>query len=431
MIRSLLAILLLSVSSLATAQTSTGPTFPRLGLYSIGGPHNYEDPYRQAQFAKFDVVILNVWPNWESGKGTTMEGVVRNIKAQNSSTQVFLYVASNEFADDNSAWPELRAKLDAERWWLYQAGGSGARVKSTWGDQHYIINNTDLARRDGNGDGFLEWYTRHIVDKFYRPNPSIDGFYLDNAFWRPRVNGDWNRDGVTDDQNSAEVRRWTQEALRKYTLLMKGLMPGKLQIANVADWGGQDTTLNELGGVMDGGLLEHALGNSWSPETWGGWAELMRFYRKTRDALGGPKMMIFNQEGSPTNYRDFRYGFATCLLDDGYYFFSPGNFNQIVWFDEFDVDLGRAISPPSTSAWQSGVYRRDYEKGIVLVNPKGNAAADLSLEADFRRIAGSQDPATNDGQVTRRVRLQERDGLVLLRTTGVARPNPPSGLVVE
>jgi hypothetical protein len=223
----------------------------------------------------------------------------------------------------------------------------------------------------------------------------------------------------------------TQEALRKYTLQMKSLMPGKLQIANVADWGGQETTLNELVGVFDGGLLEHALGNSASPEVWGGWGELMRFYRKTRDALGGSRMMIFNQEGSPNNYRDFRYGFATCLLDDGYYFFSPGNFHDIVWFDEFDADLGRAISPPSTSAWRSGVYRRDYEKGIVLVNPKGNAAADLELEADFRRIAGSQDPATNSGQITRRVRLQERDGLVLLRTNAVARPKPPSDLVVE
>jgi hypothetical protein len=67
----------------------------------------------------------------------------------------------------------------------------------------------------------------------------------------------------------------------------------------------------------------------------------------------------------------------------------------------------------------------------VLVNPKGNAAADLELEADFRRIAGSQDPATNSGQITRRVRLQERDGLVLLRTNAVARPKPPSDLVVE
>jgi hypothetical protein len=432
MIRTFFTALLLTVlAPLAAAQTSAEPTFPRLGLYSIGAPHNYEDPARQADFSKFDVVILNVWPNWESGRGTTMENVVRNIKARNGSTKVFLYVASNELDDRNTAWPELKAKLDNERWWLYESGGAGNRVKSTWGDTHFIINNTDLTRRDGNGDGFLEWFTRHIVDKFYRPNPSIDGFFLDNAFWKPRVNGDWNRDGVMDDQNSAEVRRWTQEGLRKHMQLMKSLMPGKLQIANIADWGGQDTILNEITGVVDGGILEHALGNRYSPESWGSWSELMRYYRKTRDALTGPKMMIFNQEGDPSNYRDFRYGFATCLMDDGYYFFSPGDFHRIVWFDEFDVDLGRALSPPSTRPWQSGVYRRDYEKGIVLVNPKGNPAADLQLEADFQRIRGSQDPATNNGQITRTVRLQERDGLVLLRTGRRVLPMPPSNLAVE
>jgi hypothetical protein len=381
--------------------------------------------------AKFDLVILNVWPNWESGRGTTMEQVVRGIKSRNSTTRVFLYVANNEYDDTWTAWPELKAKLDAERWWVYQSGGDGVRVKSTWGTTHYIINNTQGSRRDAGGRTFPEWFAQYIVDTFYRPNPSIDGFFLDNTFWKPRVDGDWNRDGTTDPQDSEVARLMMQEGLRRHFEVMSALMPGKIQIANVADFGGDNTNLAGISGIIQGGIIEHMLGSQYSPERWVGWPGTMRHYRKTRAALAGPKLTVCHQEGEPSKYRDFRYGLATCLMDDGYYFFSPGNFHDIVWFDEFDVDLGRAISSPPTSSWQKGVYRRDFERGIVLVNPKDNGPQDVQLESEFRRIAGRQDPTVNSGQAVHSLRLEDRDGIVLLRASALARPVAPSNVRVE
>lgn len=431
MARMLLAALLSLLASPAFSQSVSEPSFPRLGFYAIGSPHNYEDAGRQQAFSKYDLVILNVWPNWESGRGTTMEQVVRNIKSRNASTRVFLYVANNEYDDTWTAWPEVKAKLDSERWWAYQSGGDGVRVKSTWGTTHYIINNTQGSRRDASGRTFPEWYAQYIVDKFYTPNPSIDGFFLDNAFWKPRVDADWNRDGTTDQRDSTFSRQMMQQGLKRHFEVLNSLMPGKLQIANVADFGGDDTNLSDISGVIHGGLLEHLVGTQYSPERWTGWSGTMRFYRKTRAALAGPRMAIFHQEGSPTAYRDFRYGFATCLMDDGYYFFSPGNFHDSVWFDEFDNDLGQAISSPPTTAWQKGVYRRDFEKGIVLVNPQGNGGQDIELEGDYRRISGRQDPAVNSGQLVRRLRLEEKDGIVLLRTTTRPRPVPPDNVRIE
>ena len=425
--------LLLGLFMTTSALAVPKPGFPRLALYAIGGPHNYDDPSRQALFAKFDLVILNVWPNWESGRSQNMEQVVRGIKARNPSTMVFLYLFNNEFDDANNSWPELRGQLDKNGWWLYANGGSGSRVKSTYGTSHWIVNNTNLSAVDAaTGQRFPEWMARHAVSKFYQPNPSIDGFFLDNVFWKPRVEGDWNRDGRIDSSSDPTVQRWMRQGLRQHFDTMRALMPGKLQLANVADWGASEADLTEFRGGVDGGVLEGILGQSWSTESWAGCQEMMRWYRRSIGAMTNAKLLVFSHHGNPYDLREFRYGFASCLLDDGYYNFSPGEeYYTVNWFDEFDVNLGQALSPPSTAAWKNGVYRRDFERGIVLVNPKGNGPVDLELEADYKRIAGTQDRAVNNGQTGRLVRLEDRDGIVLLRLQARAVPTPPANLRVE
>ena len=118
-------------------------------------------------------------------------------------------------------------------------------------------------------------------------------------------------------------------------------------------------------------------------------------------------------------------------MDDGYYqlfrcYRSRVVYSTVPLFDEYDQKLGRAISPPPTAAWKSGIYRRDFENGIVLVNPRGNGAVTVDLEKEYKRIAGNQDPAVNNGQTTKRVSLKDRDGLVLLNLSSVVRPKAPA-----
>jgi hypothetical protein len=114
-----------------------------------------------------------------------------------------------------------------------------------------------------------------------------------------------------------------------------------------------------------------------------------------------------------------RYGLASCLLDDAYYAFNSNGYSGVDLFDEYDADLGQAVSPPALVPWQKGVYRRDFENGIALVNPRGNGPVEVELEAEFKRIAGKQAPAVNNGQTTRKVQLKDRDGIILLRTKGL------------
>lgn len=422
---------------LVTTAAAADTPFPRLAGMNIGAPQNFEDPAYQAALARYDVAVLTIWPGWEIGRNTTMEAVVKNIKSVNPNTKVFLYLNNNElpYPDTAAVWSDKRSKLDEMKWWLYKQGSGPEMVLSGWGLDFFSTNLTLHAPADRNGDRWVEWFARWAVQKFYVPNPSIDGFYLDNVFWKPRVSGDWNRDGKTDSMEDPTSQAWLRQGLRRHFDLMKQLMPGKYQIGNVGDWGSAAAVFPELDKQLHGGFVENLIGPSYAAETWGGWNEMMRWYRKSIAASAEPKLVMFNQWGDPTDYQAVRYGFASCLMDDGYFVFSTlpvgrefAPYRETAWFDEFDAYLGQAVSPPALTAWSQGVYRREFENGIVLVNPKGNGTRTVQLETDFRRISGTQDPSVNNGQLTRSVTLKDRDGIVLLKLQATPRPKPPQGV---
>jgi hypothetical protein len=117
-------------------------------------------------------------------------------------------------------------------------------------------------------------------------------------------------------------------------------------------------------------------------------------------------------------------------MDDGYYYYTSSDlhYKSAYWYDEFDVDLGRAIDPPQQTPWQNGVYRRRFENGMVLVNPKANGTKTVQIEPGYRRIDGRQDATTNNGEAVSAVTLRERDGLILVNETASRippRPRPP------
>jgi hypothetical protein len=138
-------------------------------------------------------------------------------------------------------------------------------------------------------------------------------------------------------------------------------------------------------------------------------------------ALAPPKLGMFAQVGKPTDYQAMRYGLTSCLMDDGYFTFNGSeSYNDVPWFDEYDAKLGQATTGPPLTPWQKGIYRRDFQNGIALVNPKGNGTQTVTLEAKFTKIAGSQAPSINDGHQVTSITLQDRDGIILLRTRAVS-----------
>jgi hypothetical protein len=154
---------------------------------------------------------------------------------------------------------------------------------------------------------------------------------------------------------------------------------------------------------------------------------MMDRYRKVMALLAAPRLLISNMKGNPTDYKTFRYGFASALMDDAYFDFSNGTSGNIyqpgvVWFDEYDLAgttntkwLGTAVDGPQTSPGPDGVYRRRFQNRMALVNPRGNGTRTVFNLSGYKRFLGKQASAVNDGKAVSSVTLQDRDGILLVK----------------
>jgi hypothetical protein len=419
MVRRLL-ISAISVLAFAQAQanpksTPNAPLYPLLGNYLIGGPQDYGAASYTANIAKLNMAILTVWPGYSSN-GMTMQQVIEGIKKINPNEVILLYQDINEMAVSPAAvWSTDVSAINANHWWLYEKGDSGTRVNSWYGTGYYEVNTTIMYPRNSSNQWYVDWRAAWQVSTYAKPTPAADGFFTDNVFWAPRVNGDWQQDGASDSDTNSTVRQWYRQGYVHYLNDLKAAMPGKYQTGNIADWGGSSAVLTEYNQVMQGGLMEGMIGQSWSNETQG-WSQLMAAYKKMMGAIAKPQLVIFQQDGSATDYQGMRYGLAACLLGNAYYDYDVNDSsNAVTWFDEFNANLGAATSSPFPAAYQKGVYRRDFANGIALVNPKGNGTQTITLETNYKKLSGSQVPSINNGAVVRTVTLKDRDGLILMR----------------
>lgn len=86
-----------------------------------------------------------------------------------------------------------------------------------------------------------------------------------------------------------------------------------------------------------------------------------------------------------------------------------------VWFDDVHFQQGA-----------TNLYRRDFENGVVLVNPSDQSLT-VPLGSAYRRLLGAVDPTANDGATVTQITVPPSDARFLLRTT-VAPPDtiPPA-----
>ena len=408
-----------ATTSGATSTASDGAAaaaiFPRLMGMNIGAK-NYESAAYQAAMAKLDVVILGFYRGWQNRYAATstlaMRKVVQSLKAINPKILVGQYTILNEALDDpnDTASLDIKTKLDAADWWLLNAAKRKVQYTREYGPT-WEVNVSNWAPRDASGERWPEWIAGRNYSIYFRDIPEFDIMFLDNV-GKVRVAADWNRDGVDEPLDSPAVLAANYAGHVAEWNRVRQLLPGVLLIGN---------TDNDLGnpewkGQLDGGFLEGIMGETWSIETRTGWHAAMARYRTVMQNTRAPKIVGFNVHGSPVDYRFFRYAYTSCLLDDGYFSFSDGTvmYSGVPWFDEYDFKLGQALSGPPAVAWSQGVWRRDFQNGVVLVNPT-IVNRTVRVEPGLRRLAGSQDPAVNDGAVITQVTLRPKDGIVLRR----------------
>jgi hypothetical protein len=381
--------------------------FPRLMGMNIGRKH-YDDAGYQRQLARLDVVVFGFYKGWKPDYG--MAKVVQNLKRlSRNHVLVGQYTCLNESQDNpkDAATGEVQKKLHEMNWWARKADGT--RVQ--WTDQYraWDINFTIGSKADASGRRYPQWLAEWDDHVLFR-SATFDVWYCDNVFAKPRVTADWDGDGKDEDPNNPAVAAAYRAGHRAEWDHIRQIHPGIMLMGNVDG----DISAPEYAGQLEGAFLETLMGKKWSIETWAGWPAVMKRYRAAMANTRAPHLVGFNVAGDKSDYRFFRYAFASCLLGDGYFCFtdSAQGYSSVPWFDEYDFKLGTATSKPPAAAWKGGVWRRDFEHGIVLVNPTTQSVT-LSVDSGFLHLSGVQAPTVNNGSPAITVVLAAKDGIVL------------------
>ncbi len=405
-------------------------TFPKLAAYMIGSPQGYDNAAYQAQVARYDLLITSFYKGWVKN-GKSPRQAVREIKALNPNILIANYTLLESQSSDanNTAARDIYDKLFAEKgpngtgdWWARTTAGALVSIFSG----KNCANITGYVTPDNNGDRFPQWYAKREQAVMFEPIPEFDAWFADDVFYKPRSSPDWNGDGTNDDSENPANWAYFRQGIADHLAAVKTLMPQLKTIGNVDG----HASLNqgflrdpEYTGLLDGALLEHAIGRPFSPEVYAGWAGMMTSYRSLMAHTNAPHLVIFQYHNSTPTYAELRYAMASALMDDGYFAANDNGYTNVQWYDEFDVDLGHAVDGPQLVPAQNGVYVRHFEKGMAIVNPKDNGPQTITIEPGYQRFRGTQDPATNNGQAVTTLTLGDRQGIILVK--GPAGNHPP------
>jgi len=416
---SLLIVALITIgicSRVAGANGAATASYPRLMGMNIGAK-NYEDAGYQRDISRLDVVILGFYRGWQppgyaANSTLAMRKAVRAIKTRNPGILVGQYTILSEAYDNpnDPATLDLRDKLHANQWWLLNA--AGRKVQWTSEYSAWETNFTNWTRPDADGRRWPEWLAERNHTVYFRDIPEFDIVYLDGVITPLRVTADWDLDKVDDNRTSPIILAAHYAGHLAHWNRLRELAPNALLIGNTDN----DLANAQWRNQLNGGFLEGMMGEDWSIETWAGWDAMMQRYRAVLQNTRQPKIVGFNVSGAVDDYRFFRYAYTSCLLDEGYFSFTDKSrgYSSVAWFDEYEYKLGNALSAPPTASWSQSVWRRDFQNGVVLVNPTTRSRT-VNVEPGLRRIAGKQDPGVNNGSAVSQLTLQPKDGVVLRR----------------
>jgi hypothetical protein len=159
----------------------------------------------------------------------------------------------------------------------------------------------------------------------------------------------------------------TRSALARIGPQVRGA--GKLAISNIGDWKVYYSTgvdwLQFLDGAMEEMFLKwgNATGEGYMPWTWS--TQLNQIKESERQG----KIFLGITHSDASDAQAARYGYATMLLGSNGrgQFALAHDYTNETWFPEYDYVLGQPTGPETAEA--SGVHRRVFERGLVLVNP--------------------------------------------------------------
>ncbi|UTM39893.1 putative glycoside hydrolase family 15 protein (plasmid) [Rhodococcus pyridinivorans] len=304
---------------------------------------------------------------------------------------------------------------------------SGRRV-SEW-PKTSLANLTDVAPQV-QGRIFAEYAAQWVVDRVWATG-RWDGILLD--VWGDRIytadQDRWDIDGdgidETDEQIYGPDGPWAR-GLARAEQLMRTQMPEAILVAN------SNRTLDRspLNGRAWESFADPLAGRDPKADV----QDYLTTVAAGEQQPPGVSMTIDRRRGgleSAEHYRRARFFLTATLLQDGYWAAMGEHYGELAFYDEMD-GAGRGhgylgepvVEDPS---WErvnrpytggvgtvaEGVYRRDFNQGVVLVN-LGTEAQPVALGQTYRHLRGTQDPSVNTGELVDAVTIPPEDGLVLV-----------------
>ncbi len=374
--------------------------------------------YEVSELAKWDVLILDMEVQENSRNN------LKKIRELNPNIIILAYITSQEANADiyDSPWSynaSLRKKLlngIDNGWWLRDKNNK--RV-SFW-EGTYMLNLSEGAKLSSSGkkwnDYLPEFVSREIIS-----TGLWDGLMYDNIW------GDlaWVKEGI-DIDNDGQVKS-TTEINNKWALGTKRMLnntreligPNYLILGNGKVYSDYQSFLN---GVMLEGF----------PAPWEGggvWSNIIRTYSDIKKLNNTPNITIINSGlGNNQNYQAMRFGLTSTLMENHGYFsfdFGTSDHGQIWWYDEYNVNLGRAktsaynLLDKDNYSYKNGLWRRDFAEGIVLVNSSDRDQLYVFNNEEFEKINGAQDRSVNNGSIINFIKIKANDGVVLLKRSSL------------
>ena len=408
-------------------------TFPRTGTYFL----DQDKLPTIEQLARYDIVVVDA--EWQN---RVPHSFIAELRRRSPRTKVLAYVnlidsmqrtgSPDYWANAWSLWQFTSSTTSTfPRQWLAHTA-SGQPVHE-WQDR-IMTNLTDAAPRI-DGEIYAEYAANWVVDHVWSTG-LWDGIFLD--VWGDRIytadRDHWDISGDGVDQPDSAIYGPGGPLDRGLTIaekIMRTRMPNALLVAN----GDRDSKGGRLDGLVFEGFADVLVDPDRIEDQ-----ELSRYVRTSATTgLRQPStMMTIDRRGTVTpgsaeDYRRARFFLTATLMQNAWWAPMGTDYSEPVHYDEMDgggrgrgylghpsvadPDMERLSEPSAdgTGSPAPGVYRRDFEHGIALVNT-GDEAREIPLQHSFRHLSGIQDPAVNDGSVVSSVTIPPKDGVILLRT---------------
>lgn len=363
---------------------------PKIANYYLSSDQNFD----YQKLASYDVIILPIDTQIYNYEFFTYA------REYNPDIIILAYtpiqsVFTGSLNDPQSFNYQLNQNIQTA-WWLKDPQGN---LISSW-PQVQNINIT--------GE-WQNWFPVFIKNKILN-NGLWDGVFYDMAdkeiSWLNNGNLDLNNDGQKDQLQTMNAR-W-QAAMANILSTSKKIFGKKIKI--VLNGSIDENWLKYTNGIM----LEN-FPTPWLADSWSDSMNLLKEYQQ-KIPSDQSKIFILNSLSLDVDEQKTLFHLASALLENIYFSSdqSIAHHEDLRWFSAYDLNLGQPLNSASNllnkkqTSYLPGVWRRDYQKAIVLVNST-NKTQKIKLEKKYQK---------NDSpNLVDEITLAPEGGLILL--------NPP------